>query len=83
MQAIAGGSMYALHLPSQIPPVGGPPDPSAYRYLGGMEYDSRIYFLGVIRDPGKLPQVLAEMQARFQKARDAAKYHASPPKDTR
>ena len=86
MQAIAGGSMYALHLPSQIPPVGspgGPPDPSDYRYLGGMEYDSRIYFLGVIRDPEKLPQVLAEMQARFQKARDAKKYHASPPKDTR
>lgn len=86
MEAIAGGSMYALHLPSQIPPVGspgGPPIPADYRFLGGMEYDSRIYFLGVIRDPEKLQQVLAEMQARFQKARDAAKYHASPPKDTR
>jgi hypothetical protein len=64
-----------IRLTSAFPdsPVGGPPDPSDYRYLGGMEYDSRIYFLGVIRDPEKLPQVLAEMQARFQKARDAAK----------
>jgi 4-amino-4-deoxy-L-arabinose transferase-like glycosyltransferase len=83
MQSIAGGSMYALHLPDQIPPVGspgGPPVPSNYRFLGGMEVDTRTYFLAVLRDPGKLPQVLAEMQARFQEARDAAKKRRWPSK---
>ena len=86
MQPIAGGSMYALHLPSHIPPAGssgGPPPPSAYRFLGGMQVDSRTYFMAVLRDPDKLHQVLAEMQARFQEARDAAKKRSSPPKDVK
>jgi 4-amino-4-deoxy-L-arabinose transferase-like glycosyltransferase len=86
MQAVGGGSMYALHLPSQVPAAGspgGPPLPPAYRFLGGLPVDSRAYFIEVVRDPDKLHQVLAEMQARFQEARDAAKRGASPPKDAK
>jgi 4-amino-4-deoxy-L-arabinose transferase-like glycosyltransferase len=76
MQPIGGGSMYALHLPWQIPAAGspgGPPLPPAYRFLGGMQIDVRAYFLEALRDPDKLPEVLAEMQARFQEAQDARK----------
>ncbi len=86
MQPIGGGSMYALHLPSQIPSAGspgGPPLPSAYRYLGGMQVDTRTYFMKVIHDPDELHQVLAEMQARFQEAREAMKKGSSPSKDVK
>jgi hypothetical protein len=37
-QPLAGGSMYAVHLPPQLAPAGspgGPPLPSAYREIGG------------------------------------------------
>ncbi len=86
MQPIASGSMYALHLPSQIPPAGsqgGPPVPSDYRFIGGMPSDMRIYFLRVIRDPEQLHQVLAEMQARFQEAQEAAKKRYARPQEAK
>jgi hypothetical protein len=86
MQPIGGGSMYALHLPWQIPAAGspgGPPLPPAYRFLGGMQVDARAYFLEALRDPDKLPEVLAEMQARFQEAQDARKKSSTPPKDAK
>jgi hypothetical protein len=86
MQPIGGGSMYALHLPSRIPAAGspgGPPLPPAYRFLGGMPVDSRAYFLEALRDPDKLHQILAQMQARFQEARDAAKKSSTSPKDAK
>jgi hypothetical protein len=86
MQSIAGGSMYAIHLPAQIPAAGspgGPPLPSDYRFIGGTPYDMQVFFLGTIRDPEKLRQVLAEMQARFQEARDAAKKKSAAGKDAK
>jgi hypothetical protein len=76
MQPIAAGSMYAIHLPSQIPAAGspgGPPSPSDYRFIGGLPFDMNEYFLRAIRDPQKLGQVLTEMGARFQAAQDTAK----------
>jgi len=84
MQSIAGGSMYALQLPSQIPSVGspgGPPAASDYRFLGGMEFDSRAFFLEILRDPNTIHQALAEMQARYQEAQEKAKKRSSPAKD--
>ena len=86
MQSIAGGSMYAIQLPSQIPAAGspgGPPAPSDYRFIGGTPYDMQVYFLGVIRDPDKLRAILEEMQVRFQEARDAAKKKSAAGKDAK
>jgi 4-amino-4-deoxy-L-arabinose transferase-like glycosyltransferase len=86
MQPIAAGSMYAIHLPSQIPAAGspgGPPVPSDYRFIGGSPYDMQVYFLSTMRDPEKLRQVLAEMGARFQEAREAAKKKSAAGKDAK
>ena len=86
MQSIAGGSMYAIQLPAQIPAAGspgGPPSPSDYRFIAGTPYDLQVYFISTIRDPEKLRQVLAEMQVRFQEARDAAKKKSAAGKDAK
>jgi hypothetical protein len=86
MQSIAGGSMYAIQLPARIPAAGspgGPPLPSDYRFIGGMPFDMQGFFLGTIRDPEKLRPVLAEMQVRFQEARDAAKKRSAAGKDAK
>ena len=67
-QPLAGGSMYAVHLPEHIPPagsLGGPPLPSAFREFAGAPFDLRVFFLDIIRHPEKLPQAMQEMQARF------------------
>ena len=86
MQPIAGGSMYAIHLPSHIPvagSTGGPPSPSDYRFIGGVPFDMTDYFLGTIRDPQKLRPVLAEMSARFQAAQDEAKKKSAADKNAK
>jgi hypothetical protein len=43
----------------------------------------QVYFITVIRDPEKLRQVLAEMQVRFEEARDAAKKKSAAGKDAK
>ncbi|HSY31282.1 MAG TPA: glycosyltransferase family 39 protein [Verrucomicrobiae bacterium] len=66
---LAGGSMYAVHLPDHIPEVGivgGPPRPSEFREFGGAPFDMRSFFLNIIHYPEKLPQAWEEMQARFK-----------------
>jgi hypothetical protein len=86
MQSIAGGSMYAIQLPARIPAAGspgGPPSPSDYRFIAGTPYDLQVYLISTIRDPEKLRQVLAEMQLRFQEARDAAKKKSAAGKDAK
>ena len=67
-QVLAGGSMYAFHLPQTIPAPGapdGPPLPEAYRYLGGMSPlgDPRAMFLNCIRDPEQLQPTMDRMMA--------------------
>ena len=67
-QALAGGSMYAVHLPEHIPPagsLGGPPLPSAFREFAGAPFDIRGFFLDLNHHPEKLPHAMEEMQARF------------------
>ena len=86
MQPIAGGSMYAIHLPPQIPAAGspgGPPSPSDYRFIGGVPFDMTDYFLGAIRNPETLPAALAQMSARFQSAQNAAKQKSAVGKDSK
>jgi hypothetical protein len=73
-QPLAGGSMYAVHLPEHIPAAGsagGPPLPSAFREFGGARFDLRAFLLDVIRHPERLPQAIEEMQAKFNASNKA------------
>jgi 4-amino-4-deoxy-L-arabinose transferase-like glycosyltransferase len=56
-ESLAGGSMYAVHLPEQIPPAGspgGPPLPADYREFAGMRFDMRSLFMHVYKDADDL-----------------------------
>lgn len=58
-EPLAGGSMFAVHLPAVIPPAGGPsgpPLPADFHYFGGMNVgrDPRLVFLNCILDPKQL-----------------------------
>jgi hypothetical protein len=72
-QAIAGGSMYAIHLPEIIPPAGqpgGPPLPAAYRYFGGMgEFDPISMVRDCIRDPQQLQPTMDRFEATLLKGK--------------
>jgi len=79
-QALAGGSMYAVHLPAHIPAAGsadGPPLPSAYRELGGFPIDTRNLFTHVFQHPDDLPQAWEWIQATFTAL---SKSTGTPPK---
>ena len=67
-ESLAGGSMYAVRLPSPVPPAGsagGPPLPSAFREFGGAPFDIRGMFMHLNEHPEDLPQASAWMQAAF------------------
>jgi hypothetical protein len=76
-QSLAGGSMYAFHLPAAIPAPGspgGPPLPANFRYMGGMPFDWRSILYRSIRDPRQLQPVMdgiikmfTDMQAKQKK----------------
>ncbi|HTM38063.1 MAG TPA: glycosyltransferase family 39 protein [Terriglobales bacterium] len=58
-QALAGGSMYAFHLPNPIPPAGkpgGPPERKDWHFFGGnlLPFDIRDTFTLCLRDPAQL-----------------------------
>jgi 4-amino-4-deoxy-L-arabinose transferase-like glycosyltransferase len=77
-EPLAGGSMYAIHLPEHIPAAGsagGPPLPSAFRQFAGAPFDLRGWFLDVTLHPEKLPQAMEEMRVKFT----AASKPQSPP----
>jgi hypothetical protein len=82
-QPLAGGSMYAVHLPEHIPPagsLGGPPLPSAFHEFAGAPFDMRGFFLDLIRHPDKLPQAMQEMQDRFSSSNKSEPRTPSPSK---
>jgi 4-amino-4-deoxy-L-arabinose transferase-like glycosyltransferase len=67
-EALAGGSMYAVHLPTPIPAAGsegGPPRSSVFREFGGAPFDLRAFFTHVIEHPDDLPRALEWMQSAF------------------
>lgn len=77
-EEIAGGSMYAIQLPPTIPPagtVGGPPLPSKFRQVGGLEVerDLRAMFLNLSRHPEGIPVATLEFQREFEKYREKQK----------
>jgi hypothetical protein len=79
-EPLAGGSLYAFHLPEHIPEAGspgGPPLPSAFRQFAGAPIELRGFFLDLIHNPERLPKAMEEMQARF---RSQGKTEARPPK---
>jgi hypothetical protein len=60
-EALAGGSMYAVHLHAHIPVAGspgGPPLPSAFREFGGAPFDVRGFFSHVYQHPDDLPRAM-------------------------
>jgi 4-amino-4-deoxy-L-arabinose transferase-like glycosyltransferase len=69
-QALAGGSMYVVELPSILPKAGeagGPPLPADYRYLGGIPgFDPIEIFGNCVRDPQQLQPTVDHMQAMFE-----------------
>jgi hypothetical protein len=82
--SLGGGSMYAVHLPDPIPPAGsagGPPLPSAYRAFFGVPggFDFRALVRDLADHPEKFPQVMAEMQAKFEAARKSHSHSSSAP----
>jgi 4-amino-4-deoxy-L-arabinose transferase-like glycosyltransferase len=64
-QELAGGSMYAVHLPKEIPPygtAGGPPLPAERRSFLGAPFDMKAVMLQVSRHPETIPEVLRQFQ---------------------
>jgi 4-amino-4-deoxy-L-arabinose transferase-like glycosyltransferase len=79
-QPLAGGSMFAVHLPMQLAPAGtagGPPLPSAFREIGGAPFDLRALFTYANQHPDKLPEIMEWIQAAF---RSYNKPQTSPPR---
>ena len=67
-EMLAGGSMWAVHLPGVIPPAGapgGPPPASAQKHFLGYPGDMRALFLNLSHHPEQLPRVCAELEAQF------------------
>lgn len=79
-EALAGGSMYVVHLHDQIPPEGrpgGPPLPSAFREFGGAPFDVRGFLMHTYKHPEDIPRALNWMQTAF---RNWNKSSGPPPK---
>jgi 4-amino-4-deoxy-L-arabinose transferase-like glycosyltransferase len=67
-ERLAGGSMYAFHLPEEIPAAGapgGPPRSADRRTFLGMPFDVRAMQLQISRYPETIPDVMRQMQAQF------------------
>lgn len=75
-QALAGGSMYAFHLPATIPEAGtpgGPPLPADYLYMAGAPFDWRGMLYGAIRDPHQMQPITDNMMKLFEEAQKKQK----------
>ncbi|HEX8878585.1 MAG TPA: hypothetical protein VF749_01080, partial [Candidatus Acidoferrum sp.] len=67
-QALAGGSMYAVHLYAQIPAAGrpgGPPLPSSFRQFAGEPFDIQGLFRHLYQYPNDLPRATEWMKAAY------------------
>jgi hypothetical protein len=73
---LAGGGMYAIRLPSAIPPAGspgGPPLPAARRTFLNAPVDMRVMFLQLSEHPESIQKTLDQMMAQYQKSMAEAK----------
>lgn len=67
-EALAGGSMYAVHLYAQIPAAGrpgGPPLPSSFRQFGGAPFDLQALLRHLYQRPNDLPRAVEWMEAAY------------------
>jgi hypothetical protein len=67
-EELAGGGMFAFHLPAEIPAAGeagGPPVVSERRVFLGMPFDFKAVTLQVLRQPETIPDVMKEMMGKF------------------
>src|SRR5215472_4138657 len=67
-EALAGGSMYAVHLYAQIPAAGrpgGPPLPSSFRQFGGAPFDLQALLRHLYQRPNDLPCAVEWMEAAY------------------
>lgn len=79
-EALAGGSMYAVHLYAQIPAAGrpgGPPLPSSFRQFAGAPFDIQGLFRHLYQHPNDLPRAMEWMQATYT---SSSKSPGPPPK---
>ena len=75
-QALAAGAMYAIRLPSAIPPAGspgGPPPPSARRLFLNAPVELRVMFREVTDHPERMQKTMDDMMATWQKAQAESK----------
>jgi len=75
-ESLAGGSMYAFHLPDSIPPAGepgGPPLPADTREFFGYSPDIRLMFISVLNNPEKIPEIIANWQTQWQASQQKRK----------
>lgn len=76
-EALAGGSMYAVHLYAQIPAAGrpgGPPLPSAFRQFGGAPFDLQGLLRHLYQHPNDLPRAMEWMEAMSKSPGAAPKF---------
>jgi hypothetical protein len=85
-EMLAGGSLWAVRLPSPIPDAGapgGPPPPSQRKTFLGMPEDSRATNIELFRHPDQLPplckRVEEQMREYFQKKGWGRAGSAGPP----
>lgn len=72
-QPLADGGMYAIQLPSPIPPAsspGGPPAPAARRTFLNAPFDMRAMFLEISDHPDRIQQSLDGLMATWRKAQE-------------
>ncbi|MBZ5620093.1 MAG: glycosyltransferase family 39 protein [Acidobacteriia bacterium] len=75
-EPLAGGSMFAVHLPATIPPCrapGGPPPIEARKLFLGFPFEMRQVFQGLFRRPEDILRVMADMRANFEKQAQSKK----------
>jgi hypothetical protein len=66
-EELAGGGMYGIHLPKEIPPEGspaGPPRLAERRWFLGAPFDIKAVMLQVSRHPETIPDVIKQMQPK-------------------
>ncbi len=69
-EELAGGSMYAFHLPAAIPAdgtTGGPPRLAERRMFLGIPFDYKAMTLQMLRKPETIPALLKEIQSKTQR----------------
>jgi hypothetical protein len=78
IEALAGGAMYAVHLPAAIPPAGspgGPPLPSQMHRFAGVpvDLDIRTIFSELSNQPDKIPEMIEKFMAEARKQQTKSK----------